>query len=98
MKEVIDVGTEKQLFIDNRWFFEQRGMTLTVNPPVKTELVMVPETPWERKRVGAGTIVEHEGRYLMFYTADRARVPIGEIRRYWADSIDGILGGIKSEE
>ena len=69
VNDLIDVGIEKQLYIDNSWFFDQRGMTLAVNPPVKAERVIVPETPWERKRVGAGTVVEHVGRYLMFYTA-----------------------------
>ena len=42
-----DLGTEKQLFIAQRWFASQRGIRLTVNPPVKAERVLVPEEPWE---------------------------------------------------
>ena len=37
--QVINVSDKKQLFIDSKWFFTQRGMTLTVNPPVKAEVV-----------------------------------------------------------
>ncbi|MGQ9586675.1 MAG: DEAD/DEAH box helicase family protein [Anaerolineae bacterium] len=32
--------------------------------------------------------------YLCFYTTDTARVQLAEIRRYWADSIDGMLAHI----
>jgi len=37
IKRTINVGTEKQLFIDNRWFETSHGMTLRVNPPIKAE-------------------------------------------------------------
>ena len=39
-KSVLDVGDRKQLFIDGRFFAQQQGITLTVNPPVKAEMVM----------------------------------------------------------
>ena len=68
MADVIDVGDRKQLFIDDRWFFSSRGMTLRVNPPRKAEHVMVPETPWEARGIHPySTILEHDGIYKMWY-------------------------------
>ena len=43
----LEVGDRKQLFVDERFFAQQYGMNLVVNPPVKTEMVMRPETAWE---------------------------------------------------
>ena len=70
MKQIIDVGNQKQLFIDDRWFFKQRGMALRVNPPVKSERVILPRKPWESKGVHAyGTIIEHDGLFKLWYDA-----------------------------
>ena len=67
---VFDLGTEKQLFIDQRWFASQRGMHLTVNPPLKAERVLVPEEPWEAKGIHAyNSVLEHDGIYKMWYDA-----------------------------
>lgn len=68
--EAIDVGSRKQLFIDDRFFAENDAITLVVNPPRKEEAVLRPERPWESKRVGAySSVVEYEGKYLMWYDA-----------------------------
>lgn len=71
----IDVGDRKQLFLDDRWFAAQRGMSLRVNPPVKHERVLVPETPWESMRIMGGTVMEDEGRYRMWYGAMAPKPP-----------------------
>ena len=61
-KQTIDVGTEKQLFIDSRWFGTSHGMTLRVNPPIKAERVLTPEMPWESRGITpGGTILEYMG-------------------------------------
>ena len=76
MAEIIDIGNQKQLFIDDKWFTSQRGMTLTVNPPVKAERALVPERPWEAKSVSAGTVLEDDGAYRMWYLADAPGDPV----------------------
>ncbi|MBI3987884.1 MAG: hypothetical protein HY343_13245 [Lentisphaerae bacterium] len=64
----IDVGAEKQLFIDNKWFQAQRGMTLTVNPPIKSDIVLRPGAPWDELAICVySTVLEHEGTYKMWY-------------------------------
>lgn len=66
----IDVGHAKQLFLDDRWFFSQQGMTLRVNPPVKAERVLLPEQPWETRGIhGYSTVLEDDGLYKLWYDA-----------------------------
>ena len=68
--KAIDVGAEKQLFLDNRWFAASHGMTLRVNPPVKAERVLKPERPWESRGLGTfNTVLEHQEEYLLWYSA-----------------------------
>ena len=70
MDDVIDVGNRKQLFIDDKWFQTQRGMTLTVNPPRKEEIVLAPGKPWDEISIsGYSTIIEHDGKVKMWYDA-----------------------------
>ncbi len=60
----------KQLFIDERFFAEQKGIELTVNPPVKAGLVLSPEMPWEKRVLGLyTTVLEDNGIYRMWYDA-----------------------------
>jgi hypothetical protein len=67
---IFNVGSDKQLFLDNRWFFSQRGMTLCVNPPLKCERVLFADRPWEEFGIhGYNSVVEHDGRYHLFYDA-----------------------------
>jgi len=94
---VIDVGSKKQLFIDD-WFVESRhGVRLTVNPPRKTRernLVPGPDRPWEAVRVGYPcTIMEDQGKFRMWYDAMNDRQPEDRLPYRtvcYAESDDGI--------
>ncbi len=67
---VIDVGDQKQLFIDERFVEQKSGVKLTVNPPAKSEFVLMPETPWEAMVLGFyGSVIEDEGIYKLWYDA-----------------------------
>ncbi|MFH1006653.1 MAG: hypothetical protein V1800_04010, partial [Candidatus Latescibacterota bacterium] len=69
-REPVKVGSSKQLFIDQRFIESSYGVKLTLNPPVKADPVLVAETPIEGHRVGGySTVIEADGRYLMYYTA-----------------------------
>lgn len=88
-----DVGNRKQLFIDERFVLQSRGVRLTVNPPIKRERVIVPEKPWESVGLGYyGTILEDEGIFKLWYeaylgTAVYADVPVSVC---YATSEDGL--------
>ena len=93
MSNIVKVGDEKQLFIDDRWFFTQHGLTLRVNAPVKSKRVLLAEKPWESKGVHAyGTILEHDGVYKMWYDAIGfiAGEPPHERSLCYATSRDGL--------
>ena len=44
----IHIGTDRQLFVDNFWIAEARGVTQRLHEPVRREVVISPEHPWER--------------------------------------------------
>ena len=70
MDHILEVSNKKQLFIDDRWFSTQRGISLRVNPPMKAEYVLLPEKPWESFGIHAyNTVLEHDGMYRMWYDA-----------------------------
>ena len=57
----------KQLFIDDRFFADRRGVELTVNPPVKAGQILSPETPWEKRGLGYPTVLQEGDAYKMWY-------------------------------
>jgi len=65
---IINIANRKQLFIDDRFFARQYAMKLTVNPPVKGEMVMRPEMPWEQWRMaGYANVLEDNGLCKLWY-------------------------------
>jgi len=67
-----EVGGRKQLFIDDRFIVSQQGLTRRMNPPVKAEPMLTPETEIESGSISGYTSIlqdpEVKGRYLMYYT------------------------------
>ncbi|MBD03409.1 MAG: hypothetical protein CME24_03565 [Gemmatimonadetes bacterium] len=93
MSNTIDIGNGKQLFLDDRWFADQRGMTLSVNPPIKDQIVLAPGKKWDELAVYAyGTVLEHDGKFKMWY--DGVSRLDNELPQYrnicYAESDDGI--------
>jgi hypothetical protein len=88
----IAVGSQRQLFIDDRFIARSEGITLTMNPPYQDhEPLLVADRPWEG-RIGAYNAVLKEGdRFRMWYDVsppDRAfRIIRGAA---YAESDDGI--------
>ena len=93
--QVFEVGNRKQLFIDSRFFAQQFGMQLVVNPPIKTEIVLEGETPWETNRTACyATVLQDDGVYKLWYDAlvggDPNRVPYLPHSLCYATSTDGL--------
>ena len=66
---VLTVDDRKQLFIDDRFIESLRDIALTMNEPAKIGPVVLPDRPWEDRRVGfCDSVVEHEGRFMLFYS------------------------------
>ena len=65
-----DVGSRKQLFIDEKFFATTRNVGLKMNPPEKTyEPAIKADQPWETMGVGNGSVVQVGDEYRMYYAA-----------------------------
>ncbi len=93
---MIDIGSRKQLFIDDRFIESQSGIELSMNLPVQhPEPVLVADKPWEDLGIGAYNSVWREGddgHFRMWYDACMmAGLPAEGARRLaYAESEDGI--------
>ena len=89
---VIDVGCDKQLFIDHRFIAECRDVELRVNPPVKRPGAIVESgRPWDAFNLIYFSIAEDEGRCKMWYQAfDDDQWAGGGPRLCYAESGDGL--------
>ena len=89
----VDVGTEKQLFIDNRFIDMNEAVRLTMNPPRKTgERLIVCERPWEEWFLAFVSVLkDDDGSYKMWYGAcDKYHDAADGAILCYATSTDGI--------
>jgi hypothetical protein len=93
---VVDVGSHKQLFIDNRFIESSRGVTLTMNSPRQDGKVLITaDQPWEKdSRVCVySSVIKEDGKVRVWYDLLR---PTGsgpydhERRVCYAESEDGL--------
>ena len=90
---ILNVGSSKQLFIDRRFVQDAAGVQLVMNPPAKAGVVLRGDRPWDTGWVsGAGTVIEDNGRYRMWYTAlpPVTRFEDDRFRLCYAESKDGV--------
>ena len=89
---MIQVGSDKQLFIDHRFIDSSGDITLVVNPPVKRPgAVLRSDKPWDAFGLGWYSIVEDDGTYKMWYHAsDGDQWAGGKERLCYAVSPDGL--------
>jgi hypothetical protein len=65
---ILNVGNQRQLFIDRRFMEASRGISLSMNPPQKLGVVLRPEHPWEDKSLGfCASVLEYEGELRLYY-------------------------------
>jgi hypothetical protein len=92
--EPIDVGSRKQLFIDDRFIESSAGVTLVMNPPRRDGIVLITnDQPWEtgpETYIGVySSVVKENGVVRLWYDSRR-----GGDQRYgrvaYAESKDGL--------
>ena len=91
----MDIGTQKQLFIDDRFFDSTDGVRLCMNPPVQhAEPVLRADRPWEALGIGSYNTVlrEADGRFRLWYDAllEGGLPREGARRLCYAESTDGL--------
>ena len=66
----IDVGSDRQLFIDELFFDRQENVKLTMHRPEIREPVLASDMPWERQALGYVTVLQDGDVFKMWYRAD----------------------------
>ena len=91
--EPIEIGSERQLFLDELWLAERENVRLAMHPPLAQEVALVADRPWESAGVHYSTVIEDGGRYRMWYRCDAGDAKQDRDWRSmmcYAESSDGI--------
>ena len=93
----IDLGWRKQVFVDHKFIESLEGVSLVMNPPVRTaEVLLKPDAPWEKTlEIGGYSTIAVENRRVRLWYRLRGRDDLpGKNRDFmgvaYAESIDGI--------
>ncbi|MBI3922927.1 MAG: hypothetical protein HY318_16015, partial [Armatimonadetes bacterium] len=66
----LEVGSSKQLFIDERFMEAKKNVSLMMNRPRRLGPVVLPDQPWESSEIGfCSSVLEFEGEYRVYYRA-----------------------------
>ena len=69
----ITVDTDRQLFVDDFWIDRSSGVERVLHPPVKREIAIPPDKPWEAGGVYYSIVFPDGGKYRMWYRCDPVR-------------------------
>ena len=94
--ESVDIGSRRELFIDDLLIDQMTNARLELHHPVPREVVLVHDQPWEGSGCGYHQIFQDEGRYRLYYRGWQIQVEGKELTRphipvaCYAESLDGI--------
>ena len=87
-----DIGTDRQLFVDDFWIDQSTDVTRVLHSPDRREPVIEKEYPWEEGHVGGLTTAFDGEKYRMWYKCEDARVigvaGVNYHRKAYAESED----------
>jgi hypothetical protein len=92
----MEVGSRKQLFVDDRWIESNRGVVLTMNRPRQDGRILIaPDAAWEQgASIGVySSVLKENGRIRVWYDLIRPTGPgpYDHTRRVcYAESTDGV--------
>ena len=69
----IDVGSERQLFLDDLFFESRSGVELKMHTPRAEEVMFQRDRPWEGRSLDTPCIVQDGDIYRMWYRADEGK-------------------------
>ena len=67
----IHIGTDRQLFVDDFWIDEAKYVTRHLHEPVRREVVISAEHPWERGGVSYMVTFREGERFRAWYRCDQ---------------------------
>ena len=93
--DVINLGTQRELFIDDHLIGEMKNVQLLVHSPVREEISVTCDAPWEGNGCGYYTVLhdKQESKYRMYYHAWQIPTgiePGGPLTIGYFESNDGI--------
>ena len=89
----INVGSQKQLFMDDRFIDRSENVDLTMNPAyMSEEPILMPDRPWETRIGGYNTVIKEGDRFRMWYDFTPPEDDPSGITRgvAYAESTDGV--------
>lgn len=91
---VTEIGTRRELFLDEALMVSRRGVELRMHRPEAREVVLTCDAPWEGNTSAFFTILEEEGLYRMYYRGshfDEAKKRSAHVEYVcYAESRDGV--------
>lgn len=88
-----DIGTDRQLFVDEYLIAEKKGAERRLHSPVPREVAVAVDRPWEACNiVSCASIIRDGDRYRMWYRCDSETGRNPKFTAY-AESEDGITWG-----
>jgi hypothetical protein len=64
--DLIAVGSQRQLFLDDFFFASRNNVSLTMHTPRLQEVVLVRDRPWESRSLDCPGVLKDGGRYRMW--------------------------------
>lgn len=90
-----EIGTRRELFLDDELMLTRRNVVWRMHSPVPREVVLTCDAPWEGNTSAYYTILEDKGLYRMYYRGwhfDAARKKPGHPEYVcYAESRDGVV-------
>ena len=89
-EDVTDIGSQRELFIDEYLLERTDGANRRLHNPVRQEVALYHDEPWEGNMSGYYTIIEEPDRYRLYYfTRQWDHGEPGENFQCYAESEDG---------
>jgi len=91
-QEPVAIGTDRQLFVDEFWLAEAKGISRRLHHPVRREVAIAAENPWELGGVSYMVTFRDGDRFRAWYRCDKEMPPKGTRQPLiaYAESDDGI--------
>lgn len=94
-QEVLNIDNRLELFVDDYLIEDLSGLTLKMHEPVKREIALIHDEPWEGSGSGYHSVFQDGNLYRMYYKAWQHEAS-GDLSNYhplycaYAESKDGI--------
>lgn len=94
-KTPIDIGTRRELFVEETLIGSLRDARRTLHHPTPREIAIEHDAPWEGTASGYHSVIRDGDRYRMYYrgsamSVENGKLKLGDEVYCYAESDDGI--------